>query len=593
LPLNPDDMTFFKSFLSSCLGAFVAFALIILFCVLMVSGLVTATLSDKEVVVADNSVLQLKLTAPVSEVEVDDPIAELFPGAGEPAVGLMQLKQAITYAKTDKKIKGIYLNISSPVAGITTLEEIRESLLDFRQSGKWVVAYSDSYSEGAYFLASASDKVFLNPEGDLEFNGLSLEATFFKKMLDKLEIKPEVFRVGEFKSAVEPFLRDNMSDANRLQLNSLITSMYSEMIVRIAESRKIPKDKLKEISDKMLVRDAHTALEYGLVDSLYYEDQVRADLRHRLGLAHDANIPVAKYSRYRKSISTDKTSSNEIAVIVADGSILPGESDRGVVGGETISEEIRKARKKSSVKAIVIRVNSPGGAFSASDEMWREVSLAAKEKVVIASMSDLAASGGYYLSMAADTIVAQPTTITGSIGIFSVLFDLSGFLGNKIGITSEEVKTGEVGSMTTVMRPLTAQEKAIWQKKTDDIYETFTSKAAKGRRMSQEAIKKIASGRVWTGAQAKENGLVDVLGGFEDALRIAARAAKLGDDYKVRYYPHQKTILEKLTGDLEQSTRVAAMRHELGEYYPWWMQWQRVKQYGGVQARMPLEFEVR
>src|SRR6185295_2195423 len=301
----------------------------------------------------------------------------------------------------------------------------------------------------------------------LEFNGLVIEATFFKKMLDKLEIKPEVFRGGDVKSAVEPFLRDNMSDPNRLQLNSLINSIYGEMLARVSESRKIPKDKLKEISDKMLVRKASQALELGLVDSLYYEDQVKDEIRARLGIKKDKPITAVKYSQYKKSFSTYKDSKNEIAVIVADGTILPGESDRGIVGGATISDAIRKARINEHVKAIVLRINSPGGAFQASDQMWREVLLASKQKPIIASMSDLAASGGYYLAMACDTIVAQPTTITGSIGIFSVLFDLSGFLGNKVGITSQEVKTGEIGNMMTVMRPLSETEKGIWQTKTD------------------------------------------------------------------------------------------------------------------------------
>src|SRR5882762_5655021 len=585
-------MAFIKNILSSCLGAFLAFILVIGFSIFILSMIATFA-SDRKVDIDDNTVLYLKLAAPINEMEADDPLAELLQGAADQPIGLIQLKQAIAHAKDDAKIKGIYLSINHPQAGITTVEEIRESLLDFRESGKWVVAYSDMYSEGGYYLASAADKVYLNPEGELEFNGLAIEVTFFKKMLDKLEIKPEVFRVGDFKSAVEPFLRDNMSEPNRLQLNSLVNSIYGEMLAHISASRKIPKDKLKEISDKMLVRKASQALELGLVDSLYYEDQVKDEMRGRLGIKKDKPISIAKYSQYKKSFSTYKESKNEIAVIVADGTILPGESDRGIVGGATLSDAIRKARISENVKAIVLRINSPGGAFQASDQMWREVSLAAKEKPIIASMSDLAASGGYYLAMACDTIVAQPTTITGSIGIFSVLFDLSGFLGNKIGITSEEVKTGEIGDLVSVMRPLTDVEKSIWQKKTEEIYETFTGKAAEGRKMTQDDIKKIASGRVWTGTQAKDNGLVDVLGGFPDAIKIAAGAAGVGEDYKLRYYPHQKTFLEKIMGDLEQSTKAAMLRNELGEYYTWFHQWQHVKEYRGVQARMPVDIVIR
>lgn len=582
-------MGFLKSFLASCLGTLVALVLLIGLALFIVGTLA----AREEVAIADNSVLQLKLEAPISEQEVEDPLAEIFPGAGAQNVGLISLKQSIANAKTDPKIKGIYLDISYMMTGISSIAEIRASVLDFKQSGKWVIAYSDAYSEGAYYLASAADKVYLNPQGQVEFNGLATEVTFFKKLFDKLEIRPQVFRVGDFKSAVEPFIRENMSEENRLQLNAMITSIYDQLLGEISESRKIPKDRLREISDNMLVRNAKQALEYGLVDSLYYEDQVKNEMRSRLGLARDKPIPVARYAHYKKSISNYSGSKNEVAVIVADGTILPGEADQGVVGAATIMEEIKKARINKDVKAIVIRINSPGGVFQAADQMWREVTLAAAEKPVIASMSNYAASGGYYLAMGCDTIVAQPTTITGSIGVFSVLFDLSGFMGDKLGITSEEVKTGKVGDLITVTRPLTDMEKNIWQKQTDEIYETFTGKAAEGRRMKIEDLKKIASGRVWTGSQAKDNGLVDVLGGFNDAVKIAAEKAGVGTDYKVRFYPRQKSFVERLMGDLEQNARTAALKAELGEYYPWLRQWQRVKDYQGTQARMPLEFEVR
>ncbi len=582
-------MSFLKSFFASCLGTVVALGVLILVGILILS----LVASEKEVVITDNSVLHLRLESPITEQEVEDPLSELFPGAGNQSIGLIQLKQAIETAKTDNKIKGIYLNINYLQAGISTVDEIRESLLDFRSSGKWIVAYSDVYTEGAYYLASAADKVYLNPEGQIEFNGLATEVIFFKRMFDKLEIKPQVFRVGDFKSAVEPFLRDNLSDENKLQLNSMLNSIYGEMLNKISESRKISKANLKEISDDMMVQNAKQALKYGLVDSLYYDDQLKDELRERLKVDKDKDISFVKYSKYRKSVKAYKSSKNEVAVIVADGTILPGEADQGIVGSATICEEIRKARTNDKVKAIVIRINSPGGAFQAGDQMWREVVLATQEKPVIASMSDYAASGGYYLAMACDTIVAQPTTITGSIGVFSVLFDLSQFMGNKLGITSEEVKTGKIGELITVTRSLTEVEKDIWQKQTNEIYEIFTAKAASGRHMSQEDIKKIASGRVWTGSQAKDNGLVDVLGGLDDAIKLAAQKGGVAADYKLRYYPKQKNFLEKLMGDFEQNNKAKTLQTELGEYYPWYQRWQKVKQYQGVQARMPFEFEIK
>ena len=582
-------MSFLKSFFASCLGTVVALGVLILVGILILS----LVASEKEVVITDNSVLHLRLESPITEQEVEDPLSELFPGAGNQSIGLIQLKQAIETAKTDNKIKGIYLNIKYLQAGISTVDEIRESLLDFRSSGKWIVAYSDVYTEGAYYLASAADKVYLNPEGQIEFNGLATEVIFFKRMFDKLEIKPQVFRVGDFKSAVEPFLRDNLSDENKLQLNSMLNSIYGEMLNKISESRKISKANLKEISDDMMVQNAKQALKYGLVDSLYYDDQLKDELRERLKVDKDKDISFVKYSKYRKSVKAYKSSKNEVAVIVADGTILPGEADQGIVGSATICEEIHKARTNDKVKAIVLRINSPGGAFQAGDQMWREVVLATQEKPVIASMSDYAASGGYYLAMACDTIVAQPTTITGSIGVFSVLFDLSQFMGNKLGITSEEVKTGKIGELITVTRSLTEVEKDIWQKQTNEIYEIFTAKAASGRHMSQEDIKKIASGRVWTGSQAKDNGLVDVLGGLDDAIKLAAQKGGVAADYKLKYYPKQKNFLEKLMGDFEQNNKAKTLQTELGEYYPWYQRWQKVKQYQGVQTRMPFEFEIK
>jgi protease-4 len=582
-------MNFFKLFFASCLGTVVG--LIALFC--LVVGFFAILSGDNKVAVAENSVLHLKLETPISELELEDPIAELFPGAGKQSHGLLQLIEAIRHAKTDNNIKGIYLNTSALSTGIASLQEIRDAIIDFKSSGKWVISYADNYSEGAYYLASAADKVYMNPEGELEFNGLASEVSFFKKLFDKLDIRPEIFRVGDFKSAVEPFMREDLSPENKLQLNSILNSIYGELLKGISESRSIPYDKLKEISDKMLVRNAAQAQSNGLIDGLFYDDQMKDELRAKLGLDAKKTIGLVSYSKYRKSFSNTSASKNEIAVIVADGDILPGRGDQGIVGSTTIVDLVRKARNNDRVKAIIIRINSPGGAFQAADNMWREIKVAAGQKPVIASMSDYAASGGYYLAMACDTIVARPTTITGSIGVFSVLFDLSHFLGDKIGITSEEVKTGEIGELVTVTRPLSDIEKNIWQTKTNEIYDTFTRKAAEGRAMSQEDLKKIASGRVWTGVQAKENGLADVSGGFNDAVKIAAARANVADDYKLRYYPQPKPLLEKLTTDWEENTRLKILQHELGEYYPWYKQWDRLRGYSGTQARMVFDFEVK
>lgn len=583
-------MNFLKSFLASCLGSLVAIALIIFLTIGLISGLS----EEKVVQVADNSVLHLRLEAPITELELDDPLAEVFPEVADQSLGLLRIRRVIEKAKEDPKIEGIYLNTSMLMTGFASLQEIRAALLDFRASGKWVVAYADFYSEGAYYLASAADKVYMYPEGQVEFNGLSTEVMFFKKLFDKLEINPQIFRVGDFKSAVEPFMRESLSEENKLQLQSILTSIHGEMLNQIAESRNIPVERLKEMADRMQVQDAASAVKMGLLDSLVYDDEMKNELRGRLNLDEEDRVPLVRYSQYKKTVSAYSSSKNEIAVIVADGEIVPGRSDNGLVGSTTVVDLVRRARTNDNVKAIVLRVNSPGGVFQAADQMWRELILAAESKPLIASMGDYAASGGYYLAMACDTIVAQPTTITGSIGVFSVLFDLSKFLDHKIGITSEEVKTGDVGELITVTRTLTDAEKAIWQRQTDNIYETFTRKAAEGRGMSQDNLKKIASGRVWTGTQAKENGLADVLGGFEDAVRIAAERAGLGDDYKLRYYPQPKPFLERLMGNVEQEVSQSMLKRELGvEQYQWHQQWEKLKNYQGTQARMPIQFQVR
>jgi protease-4 len=579
-----------KNFLTSCAGTMVG--IIVLF-VLFIVWAVSVINSEKLVQVDDGSVLFIKLNKHISELELEEPLADIFPGAENESIGLVELRNAISHAKTNDKIKGIYLNAPQIGAAFSTLDELRKAIEDFRASGKWVVAYSDSYTEGGYYVSTAADKVFMNPTGTVELNGLAIEVSFFKKLFDKLEIKPQVFRVGDFKSAVEPFIRESMSEENRLQLTEMINGIYAHMTTELARSRNLPAGRIQEIADKMLVRNSKQAVEFGLIDSLYYDDQVKDDIRQRLGLAKDKTIPFVKYSDYRKSFTPDVSSKNEIAVIVADGEILPGKGEPGLVGSTTIRDEIRRARTNDRVKAIIIRVNSPGGAFTAADEMWREVELAAKEKVVIGSMGDYAASGGYYLSMACDTIVAQPNTITGSIGVFSVLFDLTDFMGDKLGITSEEVKTGEIGDLVTFTRHLTQQEKDIWQRQTDEIYEIFTGKAAQGRHMSQDDIKKIASGRVWTGQQAFDRKLVDVLGSFDDAVKIAADKAGLGADYKLKYYPKQRSFIERLVDDYENDVRISTLKEETGELYPWFRQWERIRNYQGTQARMPFELIIQ
>ena len=586
-------MGFLRSFLASCLGAFAALVLLLtlVFVVISLSG-------GDEIIVKKDSILSLDLDAPIVETEKEEPFTGLFLfGASSPkTIGLAQLLETIKHAEADDNIAGIRLSISYPMTGYAVLTEIRSALEAFRERGKWVVAYSEVMSEGAYYLASVADKVYLNPEGDVEFNGLSVEVSFFKRLFDKLEIKPEVFRVGEFKSAVEPFLLDRMSEANRSQLTALIDDIYDNILVSVARSRGLEVERLREISAAMLVREPQQSVEVGLVDSLLYDDEVERVLKNRLSLAEDEALSYVSYEKYKRSFSTYNKSDNEIAVLVAEGTIMPGKSGQGelVVGSETFVAQLRKLRERDKVKGVVIRINSPGGSSLASDVMWREITLTSAVKPVIASMSDYAASGGYYLAIGCDTIVAQPSTVTGSIGVFSVLYDASGFLGNKIGITTDEVRTGEIGNLITFSRPLTETERNIWQKRTEAVYKSFTTKAATSRGMALEDLLKVASGRVWSGAQARERGLVDVLGGLDEAILVAAKAAGVESNFGVRTYPqYTPSLVEQLIDQLGAEQEASLAKSQLGEYYEIINHVKEMRSLSGTQARLPYELRIR
>jgi len=548
-------------------------------------GIMTA---EEDVVLKDDTILHLKLEKPIAERGYDDPFSEYVFG-GTSSTGIIDLIEAIQHAGRDEKVKGIYLDLNFLSIGFGRAYELRESLKEFKESGKFIVAYSDYMSEGSYYVASVADSIFLQPVGELEFNGLSYQVTFFKEALDKLDINAQIFRVGDYKSAVEPFMRKDMSEDNKIQVASFINDIYSTILGEVAESRNMDVNILREISEKMKIRSNEDAVELGLADGIRYSDEVFQSINASLDKELDSEVNLISFGKYRKSYSNDRSSSNRIAVIVADGEIMFGDADRNVIGADKFVEEIRKARESDRVKAIVLRINSPGGNFIASDDLWREVKLASAEKPIVASMSNYAASGGYYMAMAADTIVAYPNTITGSIGIFSILFDMSAFLENKLGITSDGVTTGEFSDILTASRPLSDYEKSIYQKKAESGYETFITKAAEDRNLDIEDIKAIASGRVWTGTQALENGLIDVLGGFDDAVQIAADMADLGDDYKITLYPAQKSYWEQIISEFGSETKAKMIKAESGELYPYFQLLQKLKNYKGAQARMPFD----
>ncbi|NBB19471.1 signal peptide peptidase SppA [Runella sp. CRIBMP] len=550
--------------------------------------------SEEKTNVEKNSVLKLNLNNSIQEVSVDNPFAEFTGGQGD-VIGLLDIKSALANAKLDPNIKGVYLDVQYPMVGWASAEEIRDAIIDFKKSKKFVYAYGEVMTEKAYYLASVADKIYLNPAGGMEWNGLSAEYDFYKGTLDKLEIKPLVFRVGEYKSAVEPFFRENMSDASKLQNQVLINTIFNHAVENIAKSRGISAAQLKNLADSLSIDAPQDALKYKLITHVGYYDEVENSLKNELKLKEDDKIKFVGLGKYIKAdkLIKDGPSDRRIAVIIGEGAIMSGKSNDGNIGSETIMEELRKARKDKKVKAVVLRINSPGGSALASDVMWREVQLTRKEKPVIASMSDVAASGGYYMAMGCDKIVAQPNTITGSIGVFSVLFNFEDTFRNKLGITFDRVNTNAHADWPSVTRDMTPFENNRLQKSTENIYATFTRKAAEGRKMPLAKLQALASGRVWSGKEAKENGLIDEFGGLDKAIQVAAKAAKLKEgDYRIKY-PAEKNMVEQFINKLTGNAEEQLMQQKLGDFAPYLKVLKKLQQMQGTQARLPYDIVIK
>jgi protease-4 len=587
-------MKFLGNVLAVIVGLFI-FTILSSFLFFGIIGMIAAS-SEKEVSLSENSVLHLNLNGRMlveRTVENDLDLSVFGNFGGDMNAGLVNLKKAIREAKTNDRIKGIYLNTGLIMAGQASLLELREALIDFKESGKFILTYDEAYSEGGYFLASAADEIYLNPMGAIDFNGFSSEGIFLKGLFEKVGVKPEVFRVGEFKSAVEPFILDKMSPENRLQTQYFLDDINNLAIAKVAESRGISLDSVKKINSKMLVRKAKDAVTYKLATALAYEDEVHAKLREKLGIAEDEEINRINATDLGSlAKSKNLTSKNRIAVIIAEGDIVSGDAD-GALSSDKFAREIRKARKDDNIKAIVLRVNSPGGSIIASDVIWREMTEAKKAKPLIVSMGEVAASGGYYISAPADTIVAQPNTITGSIGIFGLWFNVQELLNEKLGITTDGVPTGEFSDFMNPTRNLTEVERTIVQSSVEEGYETFISRVAEGRGMHPDSVKKVASGRVWTGTQAKERGLVDVLGGLNTAVEIAATKIDAGDDYRVIYYPEQKTWIENLVNNLGDKVQLKILQAQLGDNFQLIEKIKTLQNYHGIQVRLPQDIVIK
>ena len=573
---------------------------IVLFIIGMVTLFGIMAASDTETIVKKNSVMILDLNGTLVERTQEDPLgilSQLFNDDSN-TYGLDDILSSIKKAKENEDIKGIYLQANSLGTSYASLQEIRNALLDFKESGKFVIAYADSYTQGLYYLSSAADKVLLNPKGMIEWRGIASTPLFYKDLLQKIGVEMQIFKVGTYKSAVEPFIATEMSPANREQVTTFISSIWSQVTEGVSASRNIPVDSLKAYADRMLMfYPAEESVRCGLADTLVYRNDVRDYLKRLVDIDEDDNLSLLGLGdmiNVRKNVPKDK-SGNIIAVYYASGEITdyPGSatSEEGIVGSKVI-RDLRKLKDNDDVKAVVLRVNSPGGSAFASEQIWYAVKELKTKKPVIVSMGDYAASGGYYISCGADTIVAEPTTLTGSIGIFGMVPNVKE-LTDKIGLSYDVVKTNKYADFGNIMRPFSEGEKALLQMMVAEGYDTFITRCAEGRHTTKEAIEKIAEGRVWTGETAKKLGLVDELGGIDKALDIAVKKANL-NGYTVVSYPEKKDFLSTLL-DTKPTNYVESqlMKSKLGEYYKDFSLLKNLSERSMIQARVPFELNIK
>ena len=585
---------FLKYMLAAIVGVCIVGVVFTIIGIMSVAGMVASS-SGSETKVNDNSVFILNLSGSVEERSQPNPLSQLM-GDDFGTYGLDDILSSIKKAKDNEKIKGICLNAGAFSCSPASLEEIRNALVDFKESGKFIIAYGGNYLQNTYYLASVADKVAINPQGSLGWHGLATQTYFLKDLYDKIGIEMQVFRVGTYKSAVEPYIATQMSDANREQTQAFVNSIWGQMVADVAESRNIPADSLNALADRnMDLQPTETYIATGLADTLMYQDEMLAYLKQLTDTEEDDalnKLYLDDMVNVQRNVPKDK-SGNILAVYYAAGTIGSSElpTDEGIDPGK-VTKDLRKLREDESVKAVVLRVNSPGGSAFGSEEIWREVTLLKEKKPVIVSMGDYAASGGYYISCAADWIVAQPTTLTGSIGIFGRVPNAGKLLNDKLGIHFDGVKTNKLADLGDITRPFNEEEKALMQNMVNKGYELFTQRCADGRKMPIDEIKKIAEGRVWTGEMAKDLKLVDELGGIDRAIAVAAERAEI-EDYTVMSYPKQEDFISSLMSSGTDRYLSARMKDELGVFYEPFRHMQNLKNSDPVQARLPFMITIK
>ncbi len=575
---------FFQQVLIVVLGIFTSLALLV--------GILLLLLQPSKPKLTDKTVLYIALRGSVVEHATDT--FRLFKAGQEEVLDLLALKEAIKHAQEDTKIQGIYLEADALKAGWASLEEIREALLSFKKAGKFIVAYGENYTQKTYYLASLADDIVLPSGGIFPLRGLHQTVFFYKALFDKLEVVPQVFRVGKYKSAVEPFIRQDMSPVSKHQSVVLLRGIYNHFLDKVATARTLKQDSLQKMADQLAVVLPQDACKAQLVSQVGYFDEAEALIKAKLAVDQEAAIHYLPYEKYAASLKkTLPSSKHQVAVLIAEGNIIDGQGALDTLGSKDLASHLSALRENKAVKAIVLRINSPGGSALAADVLWKELMLTKAQKPIVASMSDVAASGGYYLAAACNRILAHPTTITGSIGIFGLFFDVNALLSNKLGITTDVVKTGSSADLlNNPGRPLTTHEQAVIQRVIDKWYTTFLERVATGRSLDQEAITRVASGRVWSGQAAQEQGLVDELGGLEDAIQTAAKLAAIEKDFVVSYWPKPQTLPEQVLkswrSDIGKRAVLSALQAKLPALKPV----QELINMTGLQARLPYEIEI-
>lgn len=591
-----------KDFLKFMLASMVGYLLIclimlFLFMILLFS---VASLGEKEtVVVPGNAVFHLSLDKPVMDRGTKSPNFNNFTNFSmDKTPGLDDILACLNKAKEDDHIKGIYLDLSKLQAGIATIDEIRTGLLDFKKSGKFIYSYADYYTQASYYLATAGDKIYMHPKGMMLFKGLYAEVTFFKNTLEKMDVEVQLIRPknNRFKSAMEPFIADRMSDANREQTGRFITSIWDRMVEQISLERNIPIAELNRLATELeATKEADVAVDAKLLDGLLYKDEFLAEIRKKLDIKEEKKIPsitINKYMDYEPEKKDRAFVKNKIAVIYALGTIGGGDGDDYTIGSEKLSKTIREARLDTNIRAIVLRVNSPGGDALASDVILRELMLAKFKKPVVASYGDVAASGGYWISCMADKIVAHENSITGSIGVFGFIPNMEGLFKNKLGLTFDQVETNANAEFMAINRPMTEKEKEVLQYEVDEIYATFLAYVAEARKIPVDKVDSIAQGRVWSGTDAKRIGLIDQFGGLDDAIKLASEMASI-TDFKVVSLPKQKDPLQQIMDELMGKEPETRIQKEIGEFYPYYRIWKEISSMKGIQARMPCQLQIQ